>query len=134
MNDYIFFAADLRDQFLDFVRGLGIEASTRPDRIEGFVVAVPDMLADEVESAIEDRYDVLMAEQQDRIEAEDDEDRTLMGVHVTLPDGDRRVIRLPAEYSRRLCAHFTTEEIQDLVAAIAQSVLDPIDGPLCRGR
>lgn len=132
MNDYIFFDTDLAERFLAFAREHGVAGTMRPDPIEGVVVGVPDLLPDDIDSAIEEQYDRLMIEQQERIEAEDGEDRTLMGVHVTLADGSIRVIRLPAAYGRRLCQHFTSEEIQDLVAAIAESALNPVDGPLCR--
>ena len=133
MNDYIFFDSDLADRCADFVRHQGRVATLRPDPIEGVVVGVPDLLPDDQEAAIEACYDELMLEQQQRIEADDDDDRTVMGVQVTLADGSDRLIRLPAAYGRRLCEHFTGEEIRELMTAVAESVLDPIDGPLCRG-
>lgn len=134
-NEYIFFDATLRDRFAAFVAGHGIGYEVRPDEIAGFVVELPDDLADALEAAIEAEYDALMDEQRELVEAaEGDEARDLMGVDLTLADGRALTVRLPAAQARRLFAHFSSEEIHALVTAIAESVLDPVDGPLCRDR
>jgi hypothetical protein len=134
MSEYIFFDTTLRDRFLAFAAGHGITGNTRPDRIEGHLVILPEALPDDLDELLEEQYERLMDEQQELIEAEDEQDRTLMGVHLTLPDGRACVVRLPPRFARRLCDHFSSEEIQTLVADIAESVLDPTAGPLCRER
>ena len=134
MSEYIFFEDALRDRFLAFVAGHRIQADTRPDRIAGHVVTLPEDLTDELEDAFEAEYGRLMDEQQQRVEAEDGEDRTLLGVDITLPDGRPCTVRLPPDLARRLCNHFSGEEIQAMVATIAAEVLDPAAGPLCRER
>ena len=134
MGEYIFFDAALRDRFLKFVAERGLTGKVRPDPMEGFVVALPDDLADDIDAAVEDEYEALMDEQRSLIESADDDDaRDLMGVTVTLPDGQPRVVRLPALYARRLFEHFTVAEIHELVSGIAHSVANPIEGPICRG-
>jgi len=133
MIEYILFDEGLRDRFLEIVAGQGIASEVRADQIEGFVVALPDDLADEVVDFLEDEYDALMEEQRCLIESQDgDKARTLMGVKITLPDGQQRMVPLPAIYARRLYEHFTIEEIQQCVASIAESVLKPDAGSLCR--
>jgi hypothetical protein len=132
-NEYIFFDADLRDRFVDFLAARDIPSESRADAMDGFVVALADDLGDEVEDAIEDEYTTLMEEQRDLVEAADgDKARALMGVAITLPDGRPGVVRIPARYARRLFAHFTTVEVHELVGAIAQAVANPATGPLCR--
>ena len=132
-NEYIFFDAELRDRFVGFVAARGIPSELRADAMEGFVVALADDLGDEIEDAIEDEYTTLMEEQRDLVEAADgDNARALMGVAITLPDGQPGVVRIPARYARRLFAHFSTEEVHELVAAIAQAAANPVAGPLCR--
>jgi hypothetical protein len=133
MNEYILFDAGLRDRFLEFIAARGIVGEVRSDPIEGFVVALPDDLADDVEEAIEDEYATLMAEQVSLIEsAGEDSGRALMRVTATLADGSSRVVQLPADYGRRLFEHFSVEEIHELVSAIARSVMNPVEGPMCR--
>ena len=133
MIEFILFDEGLRDRFLEIVAAQGIASEVRADQIEGFVVALPDDLADEVVDLLEDEYDALMEEQRCLIESQDgDKARTLMGVKITLPDGQQRMVPLPAIYARRLYEHFTIEEIQQCVASIAESVLKPDAGSLCR--
>ncbi len=135
MGDYIFFDEKLRDRFVGFIAERGIAGDVRPDPMEGFVVAVPDDLADDIENAIEGEYEALMDEQRRLVESTDkDGARDLMGVTVVRSDGQPRVVRLPAHYARRLFEHFSAEEIHELVSAIADSVEHPVDGPLCRTR
>jgi len=132
-NEYIFFDAALRDRFVGFVAGHGIPTQSRPDAMEGFVVALADDLTDELEDALEAEYATLMAEQVDLVEAaEGDMARALMAVAITLPDGQPGVVRIPARYARRLFEHFSADEVHELVGAIAQAVANPVTGPLCR--
>jgi hypothetical protein len=131
MSEYIFFDTTLRDRFMKAVAEHDIQADTRPDPLEGFLVILPEMLPDDIDEAIEEEYQRLMDEQQQLVEAADDEDHTLMGVDITLPDGSPCVVALPPEFARRLCDHFSGDEIRTLVTAIAERVLDPQTGPIC---
>jgi plasmid stabilization system protein ParE len=54
------------------------------------------------------------------------------GVTVTRADGSTCVVRLSAEVARPLLENFTPEQVQALVQAIAHSLDNPVDGPLCR--
>lgn len=131
-NEYIFFDAALRDRFVGFLAARGISGELRADAMEGFVVALADDLDDDLEEAIEDEYTTLMEAQRDLVEAADgDQALALMAVAITLPDGQPGVVRIPARHARRLFAHFSVEEVHELVAAIAQSVANPVAGPLC---
>lgn len=131
-NEYIFFDAALRDRFIGFLAARGIPGEMRADAMEGFVVALADDLDDDLEEAIEDQYTTLMEAQRDLVEAADgDNTLALMAVTITLPDGQPGVVRIPARHARRLFAHFSVEEVHELVAAIAQSVANPVAGPLC---
>jgi Na+-translocating ferredoxin:NAD+ oxidoreductase RnfG subunit len=134
MSEYIFFDPTLRDRFLTLVADHRIQADTRPDPIEGFLVILPEALPDEIDEALEEEYERLMDEQQQLVEAGDEQDRTVMGVDITLPDGRACVVQLPPIFARRLCDHFSGDEIRMLVTEIAASVLDPATGPLCRER
>jgi hypothetical protein len=132
-SEYIFFDESLRDQFMNFVAGHSVASSTRPDPIEGWVVELPDELADSLQVAVETEYDALMDKQRELADAaEGTQARDLMGVTVTLPSGESCLVRLPAAYGRRLVEHFTFEEIHELVSIIAQNVANPVSGPMCR--
>lgn len=131
--EYMFFDEALRDRFVDFASARGIASTVRQDVIAGFVVDLPDELADELQDAFEAEYDAIMDEQ--RLLAESDAELVshhAVGTTVTLADGTTRTIRIPPPIARRLLEHFTPEEVHEIATAIAQSVENPIDGPLCR--
>jgi hypothetical protein len=132
-SEYIIFDEALRDRFVAFASSHGIACTVRPDAIAGFIVELPDGLADELQNAIEAEYESIMNEQMLLAEA----DEELVSLHavsvsVTLTDGTTRAIRIPPPIARRLLEHFTPDEVHEIVTAIAHSVENPIDGPLCR--
>lgn len=130
--EYIFFDEALRDRFMNFASGRGIASTMRPDEIAGFVVALPDGLADDLQDAVDAEYESIMDAQM--LLAESDEElvsHQAVGVTVTLADGTTRDVRIPPAIARRLITHFTPEEVHEIATAIAQSVENPIDGPLC---
>lgn len=54
------------------------------------------------------------------------------GVRFTRADGSAGTVRLPAAVARPLMERFTVEEAHALLSAIAHSLENPVDGPLCR--
>lgn len=132
-SEYMFFDEALRDRFVAFATARGIPSTVRKDEIAGFVVALPDGLDDALEDAVEAEYESIMDEQM--LRAESDEglvSHAVAGVTVTLTDGTTRAVRIPPPIARRLFEHFTAEEVHEIATAIAQSLENPIDGPLCR--
>ena len=131
--EYMFFDEALRDRFVTFASGHGIASTVRPDQIAGFVVALPDGLADDLQDVLEAEYEAIMDAQM--LLAESDAELVshhVAGVTVTLADGTTRAVRIPPPIARRLFEHFTPEEVHEIATAIAQSVENPIDGPICR--
>ncbi|MEP7181784.1 MAG: hypothetical protein ABI886_06335 [Betaproteobacteria bacterium] len=132
-TDYSLFDEAMRDRFVEFVSATGVASEIRQDPMGGFVVALPEDLADAVLERIEAEYATLMNEQM--VDAESKEGwvtHRVAGVTVTLADGRPCVVRLSGAIARRLFEHFTPEEVTALVSAIVQSVDNPVDAPLCR--
>lgn len=131
--EYIFLNEALRDRFIEYARGMGIESSARQDEMDAFLAAVPDDIDEGVAEAIETEYELLMEEQDGLLEKEEDWlTQDVMGIPYTLADGRQCVIHFKGDIGRRLGEHFTPEEIQSLVTAIAQCLENPVDGPLCK--
>lgn len=131
--EYMFFDEALRDRFMTFAAERGIASTTRADEIAGFVVVLPDGLADDLQDAVDAEYESIMDEQM--LLAESDEELVshhAAGLTVTLADGTTRAVRIPPPIARRLLEHFTPDEVHEIATAIAQSVANPIDGPICR--
>lgn len=131
--EYIFFDEALRDRFVNFASRHGIASAVRKDEIEGLVVELPDGLDDEQQEVVDAEYESIMGEQM--LLAESDEELVshhAFGVMVTLADGTTRAVRIPPAIARRLFEHFSPDEVHEITSAIAQSVENPIDGPICR--
>jgi len=132
-SEYIFFDADLRERFVQALAARALACQVRADAMEGFVVRIPDDPADEVLAAVEADYEILMDEQMLRAEERPDwVSHQVAGVRFTRADGSAGTVRLPAPVARSLMEHFTAEEAHALVTAIAHSLENPVDGPLCR--
>lgn len=132
-TEYIFFNETLRDRFVQFVSAQSIACQARQDAMEGFLVELPDELDEDVSDAIEAQYRTLMDEQMVMAESKEGwVSHQVVGVTITRPDGSPCVVRLPADIARPLLEHFAPEQIHALVLAIAHSLDNPIDGPLCR--
>lgn len=131
--EYLFFNTALRDRFVAFAAARDITSTTRQDAIAGFVVELPDTLADAQIAGIDAEYELIMDEQM--LLAESDAElisHHAVGIRVTLADGSTRAIRIPPAIARRLFEHFSSDEIHEIASAIAHSVENPVDGPICR--
>ena len=131
--DYIFFDQALCERFLHFVSERGVPGEAREDEVAGYVVRLPEDIDEALSDAIEDEYDALMVEQM--VLAESDESwgtRQVMGVEVDRADGSRSMVRIEGSLGRRLSEHFSPEEVHELVSAIAHSLDNPVEGPLCK--
>lgn len=131
--EFIFFNEALSERFLQFASQRGVAGEVRHDEMDGYVVRLPEGMDEALEEAIEDEYDALMHEQM--VLAESDESwgtRQVMGIEVSRADGSRSVVRIEGAIGRRLSEHFTPEEIHELVSAIARSLDNPVEGPLCK--
>ncbi len=131
--EFVFFNEALRDRFVQFVLDKGIACQGRKDMMDGFLAELPEDYDEAMSDIIETEYDLLLKEQMVLAESEEgDVTQQVLGVTVTLSDGLPCVIRIHGPLGRRLSEHFTSEEIHTLVSAIAESIENPIDGPLCR--
>ncbi len=131
-SEYIFFDEALRDRFVRFLTERGIACASRSDEIAGSVVEFPDDLPDEVLDAIEAEYETLLDEQMTQAPARDGwVTHAAVGISVTLADGRAHQVRLPPDIARRLLERFSVDEVHELVTAIARSLENPVDGPLC---
>ncbi len=131
--DYSVFDEAMRDGFLEFIAAAGVASETRQDPMGGFIVSVSDSVADDLLERIEARYETLMHEQMAAAESKEGwVTNRVAAVSITLAGGRSCAIRLPGALAGRLYEHFTPEEVHALVAAIAEGVEHPVNGPLCR--
>jgi len=132
-NDYIFFDLELRDRFVQGLSARGLTSSAHDDAMEGFVVALDTDPGDDLLDEIEEMYDALMQEQMLLAEQRSDwGSHQVASLQIARADGSEAEVRLPPAVARKLLAHYSIDEARDLVSAIAHSLENPVDGPLCR--
>lgn len=130
MMEYIFFEAGLRDRFVEYARGLGVRCSLQDDNM-GWVVAVPEELADDLVESLEAHYDELQDEQSVLLSQSQGGLKQLAGFKMILPDGQICMVPLQPDVAKRLLSCFSFEEIQALFDTVARSALNPKNMALC---
>lgn len=132
MFEYIFFDEELRQHFIDFAHGQGVPCDAADDSM-GLVARIPEDIPEPVSDSLDDYYDNLMEQQAQRVDlAEGTATHQAAGIRVTLRDGRPCMIRLEPALANQLLAAFSLDEVQVLVQAIARSVENPDDGPVCK--
>jgi len=130
MMEYIFFDASLRDRFAEHANSLGVTCDLQDDNM-GWIVAVPEDLADDLEESLEAHYDELQKEQSELMSLSEGGLHRLAGIRLVLPDGNSCMVPLPPDVASRLLSSFSLEEIQALFDTVARSALNPNNMPLC---
>jgi hypothetical protein len=130
--EFVFFDESSLGHFVGLLEQRGVPWKRHSDSMDGSVVSFPDALPDALLDEVVSRYDALMAQASAAAEFDPNlvENRVL-GVDVTLADGRPRTVRLDGATGNLLLRHFTPQEAQRLVQAIARSLEAPVDGPLC---
>lgn len=130
--EYVFFDPALQSRFTSLLEQKSVSWEVRADAMGGTVVGISDALPDEVMDEIESCYDTLLDEQSElATQHEGWVDKRLAGVQVHLPDGRERTVALSPNLANRLLAHFSAEEVAELVNAIAASLSQDFNGPIC---
>ena len=131
MIEYIFFEAPLRNAFVEYAEGLGITCALHDDPM-GLVVAIPEDIAENLEDALEERYDELQEEQARLLAEEEGGLKRMAGFRFDLPDGQSRMVPLQPDMANRLMAGFRLDEIQALFEAVARSAVSAEENRLCK--
>lgn len=132
MLEYIFFDQRLSQDFIDYLKELGL-AVEGAQQDEGWLVYVPEDLDEKTDDKIEARYEALL-EMNERLVAEREGERHLhtAGINVTLNDGRVVQAAVDPKLVNRLLDVISTEELGMLVSAIAQAVESGDERPLCQ--
>lgn len=132
MDEYIFFDTRLRDQFVLHARELGVECTLQDDDL-GIIAGVPEDLPEEITDSLEARYEQLMEEQSALVDqTEGGLKKHLAGVRLDLPGNRSCMVKLEPEMANKLFSCFSLDEVQELFAAVAHSIENPDDKPLCK--
>jgi hypothetical protein len=131
MLDYIFFHQQSLDQFVDYLEQRNIPHEARDDEM-GLVVAIPDDLSDEITDPLDDYYERLLDEAENKLsDTGETAEKHTAGLNITLSDGSTTSVEVSPELLNRILGAITVEELNGLVNAIVGSVENPDNRPLC---
>ncbi len=131
MLEYIFFHDSPRLNFIEFLNEHSISFDEKDDNM-GMVIAVPEDLGEEVEDIIELHYDKLM-ENAEELLADDSEEaeKNVAAINITLDDGKVIYAAVSPNVINRILSVITTQELNDVVNSIVDSVLNTDERPIC---
>ncbi|MEJ2453377.1 MAG: hypothetical protein P8103_04365 [Candidatus Thiodiazotropha sp.] len=132
MLEYIFFDERPWRRFIDYLESLGLQpqASTGD---EGWLVALPEDLEDELDEKIEAFYDQMLEMNESLVaEAEGQSHVHTAGVNVTLADGRVVQAAVDPKLMQRILSAISPEEVGQLVNAIVDAVENPDERPFCQ--
>jgi hypothetical protein len=120
--EYLFFDQRPWQDFVDYVRRLGVPVETAQDD-EEWLVYLPEELDDETDEKIEAHYEILL-EMSELLTAEQQGEARLdtAGIKVNLMDGRAIEVEVDRQLVSRLLLVVTSEELRELVRTIAQAV------------
>jgi hypothetical protein len=133
MFEYIFFHPQPTEAFVDWLKQQGVAAQSR-DSDEGVIVEVPEDLDDELDRAVEAKYEDLLEvnEQLLRDEHGDEAGYHMAGITVQLKDGRVSYADIDPHLLGRVMACVTPEEFATLVDAIVTAVENPQQQSYCQ--
>lgn len=133
MLEYIFFHPVPTQQFLDWLKEQGVPAQSRQDD-ESYIIEIPDDLNEELDQAIEAKYDVLLEMNEELLKEEhaDEAGYHMAGISVQLKDGRVSYADIDPKLLGRVMACVTPEEFATIVDAIVTAVENPQEQTYCQ--
>ncbi len=134
MLEFIFFHHNISKLFTDFIEKLDIEYQVEADE-ETITVSVSEDVDDELVEQIEDEYDRLLDLSRDQTDSEEGESRQnyqKASLLISLKNGDKSYAHVDVDVINRVLRTISTDELNQLIEAIADAVENPDDRSYCQ--
>ena len=134
MLEFIFFHQNISKLFTDFIAGLGIEYRVKGDA-ETITVSVSEDAEDRLVEQIEDEYDRLLDLSRDQTDNEEGESRQnyqKASLLISLKTGEKSYAHVDVNVINRILRTISTDELNQLIEAIADAVENPDDRSYCQ--
>ncbi|HHH46777.1 MAG TPA: hypothetical protein ENK53_07215 [Thiotrichales bacterium] len=131
MLEYPFFSEAAASRFLEVLEAHSVPYETEStDDGPACIRLDEDAISDEIADRLDSLYDELL-ESADFLGDETSLDKDLAGFEVALSDGTRVTVPIDTDIMKKLTSALSIEEIQSLLAAVANAVETRDTRPLC---
>jgi len=131
MLEYVFFHAQPFEQFVAYLRELGLQPETEVDE-DCWEARLPEDLDDALSEKVEERYDQLMDLNQRLFDQEQDEGYHTAGVVVNLANSETVYAQVDPALLGKIMGVLTPVEFGDVVNAIVDAIEQPDERTLCQ--
>lgn len=133
MFEYVLFHPLPAREFVDWLKQQGVATQTRNDG-EQFIIEVPDDLDDELDQAVDAKYEALLEMNEALLNEEQGEAAGYhkAGITVQLKDGRVSYADIDPKLMGRVLGCVTAEEFATIVDAIVTAVEDPQEQTYCQ--
>ena len=134
MYEFTFLTQDRGSEFIERLKTLGIQAIAKTDPINDSVTNIG--IPADIDDALLDQIEIWYEEETQRNEAsecalESPDDSVSAGIWVQLEDGGSSLARVDPALLAKILSVLTTDELGQVVAAIADAVEHPDITPIC---
>lgn len=132
MFEYIFFATEPRDRFVNHLREKGVAPELSGDDAE-LIVKIDEQTNDDLLDEIDEFYDIMLDLNESLVaEEEGDAHKHAAGITINLQDGSSVQVAVDPSFLNRILQSISIEELGKFVNQIADAVENPDDTPFCK--
>ncbi len=132
MLEYVFFDHRPFDQFLNYLRELGLNPESRVSDRDEYLIKLSDDLDDAVIEKVEAFYEKMVGMSEKLLAEEDEHYLSAAGVQVNLADGSRTVASVDPDLLKKILTVLSYDELDQFVTSISRSVENPDERPICK--
>lgn len=132
MLDYIFFHDKALRRFTDYLQRRAIAYRERDDHL-GMVVEVTDELSEETVDEFDEFYERLLEDTESLLTEEaTGTEKHAAALNIELGNGKTVQASVDPDILKRVLSVITTQELNQLVEAVVDSIENPDERPFCR--
>jgi len=132
MLEYVFFDQHPFDQFLGYIKELGLNPESRVSDRDEYLVKLPDDMDEAQLERVEAFYEKMMGVSEELLADADEAYYSAAGVQVSLADGSQILASVEPDLLKKVLSVLSYDELAQFVDAIGCAVENPDTRPICK--